>query len=143
MALASFFRMLVDAAGACTFGGQVGADIPLIQWLNAATGWKFSDQDYLVIGERIEQLRHAFNVREGLNPSRDFRLHPRISGHPPLDRGPAKGVSLDLEAMAEAFYKAMGWDLFSGLPDPERLKRLQLDEVVATLHPELSPRSGA
>ena len=143
MAVGSFFRMLVDASGACTFGTQVGADIPLIQWLNAATGWNLSDQDYLVIGERIEQLRHAFNVREGLNPSRDFRLHPRISGHPPLDKGPAKGVSLDLEGMAEAFYKAMGWDLSTGLPDPERLERLKLDEVVAALHPNRSPRSGA
>jgi aldehyde:ferredoxin oxidoreductase len=81
-------------------------------------------------------------VREGLNPSRDFRLHPRISGHPPLDKGPAKGVSLDLEAMAQAFYKAMGWDLSTGLPDPERLERLKLDEVVAALHPDRSLRSG-
>jgi aldehyde:ferredoxin oxidoreductase len=142
MALGSFFRMLVDAAGACTFGSQVGADIPLIQWLNAATGWNFSDQDYLVIGERIEQLRHAFNIREGLNPSHDFRLHPRISGHPPLDKGPAKGISLDVEAIAQAFYKAMGWDLSTGLPDLERLERLKLDEVVAALHPDRSPRSG-
>lgn len=143
MAVGSFFRMLVDASGACTFGTQVGAEIPLIQWLNAATGWNFSDQDYLVIGERIEQLRHAFNVREGLNPSHDFRLHPRISGHPPLDKGPAKGVSLDLDGMVEAFYKAMGWDLSTGLPDLERLERLNLNEVIAALHPDRSLRSGA
>ena len=135
MAVASCFRMWVDATGACTFGGQVGAEIPLIEWLNGATGWNFSDHDYLVIGERIEPLRHAFNIREGLNPSRDFRLHPRISGHPPLQKGPAKVVSLDLEGM--------GWDPSTRLPDPERLQRLKLDEVVAALHPDRSPKSGA
>ncbi len=138
MAIGSFFRMLVDCAGCCTFGTQIGGDIPLIQWLNAATGWNLSDEDYLIVGERIEQLRHAFNIREGLNPCRDFRLHPRISGHPPLDKGPAKGVSLDVDAMAQAYYKAMGWDLLSGLPDPGRLERLGLHEVIEALHTDSS-----
>jgi aldehyde:ferredoxin oxidoreductase len=140
MAIGTFFRQVVDAIGACTFGTQVGADIPLIQWLNAATGWDLSAEDYLVIGERIEQLRHAFNIREGLNPYRNFRLHPRISGHPPLDKGPAKGVSLDLDGMAKAFYEAMGWDLSTGLPDPARLERLGLSEVNGALNPERSLR---
>jgi aldehyde:ferredoxin oxidoreductase len=143
MAIGSFFRMLVDSAGACTFGTQVGGDIPLIRWLNAATGWNLSDEDYLLIGERIEQLRHAYNVREGLNPSRDFRLHPRISGNPPLDKGPAKGVSLDLDAMAKAYYEAMGWDLSTGLPDPARLEGIGLHEVIAALHPDRTLRSGS
>ncbi len=140
MAIGSFFRQLVDAAGACTFGTQVGGEIPLIQWLNAATGWNLSAEDYLLIGERIEQLRHAFNIREGLNPCRDFRLHPRISGHPPLDKGPAKGVSLDLDGMAQAFYKAMGWDLSTGQPDPARLERLGLSEIIGALNPDGSLR---
>jgi len=141
MAIGTFFRQLVDAVGACTFGTQVGGVIPLIQWLNAATGWKLSAEDYLVIGERIEQLRHAFNVREGLNPRRDFRLHPRILGHPPFDKGPAKGVSLDLDGMAKAFYEAMGWDLSTGLPDPARLEHLGLSEVMGALNPDGSLRN--
>jgi aldehyde:ferredoxin oxidoreductase len=45
--------------------------------------------------------------------------------------------------MAEAFYKAMGWDLSTGLPAPERLERLNLNEVIAALHPDRSLRSGA
>ncbi len=94
------------------------------------------------MGERIQQLRHGFNVREGLNPCIDFRLHPRVSGHPPLDKGPAKGVSLDMDAMATAYYKAMGWELSSGLPDPDRLERLGLHEVIEALHWDRSLRSG-
>jgi aldehyde:ferredoxin oxidoreductase len=92
------------------------------------------------MGERIQQLRHAFNIREGFNPCIDFRLHPRVSGHPPLDKGPAKGVSLDVDAMARAYYDAMGWDLSSGLPDPARLERLGLHEVIEALHPDRSMR---
>lgn len=134
MTIGSFFRMLVDCAGGCVFGAQIGGDIPLIQWLNAATGWNLSDDEYLLIGERVEQLRHAFNLREGINPARDFRPHPRILGDPPFEKGPAKGVSLDADAMAGAFYEAMGWDLASGMPDRTRLQHLGLDEVIDALN---------
>ena len=133
MAIGSCFRMLVDCVGGCVFGTQIGGDIPLIPWLNAATGWAFTDEDCLDIGERVEQLRHAFNLREGLNPVRDFRPHPRISGHPPLDKGPARGISLQPHAMAQPFYAAMGWDLETGMPDPARLGRLDLADVAETL----------
>jgi len=133
MAVGSFFRMLVDCLGGCVFGTQIGGDIPLIPWLNAATGWDLTDEVCLDIGERVEQLRHAFNLREGLNPVRDFRPHPRISGHPPLAKGPAKGISLQSEAMARPFYDAMGWDLETGMPDPPRMERLGLADVMDTL----------
>ncbi len=136
MAAGCFFRMLVDCAGGCMFGTQVGGDMPLIEWLNAATGWDLTGEDYLAVGERVEQLRQAFNVREGINPARDFKPHPRVTGHPPFSKGPASGVSLDTDAMAKAFYGAMGWDLATGRPDRERLHRLGLADVAAALDPE-------
>ena len=134
MAMGAFFRMLLDSAGCCVFGTQVGGDIPLVEWLNSATGWDLSEEEYLAIGERVEQLRHAFNVREGINPVRDFRMHPRMCGDPPLAKGPAKRITLDQDAMARAYYEAMGWDISTGMPHRERLERLGLDEVIAGLY---------
>jgi aldehyde:ferredoxin oxidoreductase len=134
MATGSYFRMLVDCAGCCVFGTQVGGDIPLVEWLNAATGWGLSHEDYLAVGERVEQIRHAFNLREGINAARDFRLHPRMTGHPPLENGPAKGVTIDQDSIAGAFYEALGWDLETGLPDKGRLVSLGLGDVAAALH---------
>jgi aldehyde:ferredoxin oxidoreductase len=136
MAIGSFFRMLVDCVGGCVFGTQVGGDIPLVEWLAAATGWELSDEECLVIGERVEQLRHAFNIREGINPARHFKLHPRMLGDPPMDKGPAKGITLDAAAMAEAFYAAMGWNLATGKPKPSRLEKLGLNEIIPVLYPE-------
>ncbi len=133
MALGSFFRMLIDCAGGCVFGVQIGGDMPLLEWVNAATGWGFTEEDYLALGERVEQLRHAFNVREGLNPARDFRPHHRITGHPPLEKGPARGVSLSSHAMAQPFYDALGWDMETGMPDPGRMERLGLGDVMEAL----------
>ena len=91
-AVDSFYKMLVDGAGACLFGTQIGGDFPLCEWLNAATGWGNSPEEYLLIGERIEQLREAFNLREGLNPRKDFQTHPRLSGNPSASWGRPRGL---------------------------------------------------
>jgi len=136
IAINSFYKMLIDCAGACLFGTQVGGNIPLCEWMNAATGWDLSNDDYLVIGERIHQLRHAFNIREGINPIRDFRPHPRVYGDPPLPKGPARHITLDMDMLARSFYQAMHWDLETGKPDLEHLKELKLDEVVEAFYPQ-------
>ncbi len=129
LAVGSCFKMLVDCAGVCMFGTHIGAGMPLGEWINAATGMDLANDDYLVIGERVEQLRHGFNVRQGLNPIRDFKPHPRIYGDPPLDKGPAKGITLEVETMARDFYRVMGWDVETGRIDPRRLAGLGLEEI--------------
>lgn len=136
IAVGTFYKMLVDCAGICFFGTQVGGDIPICEWMNAATGWSVSNDEYLIIGERIEQLRHAFNVREGLNAAKDFRPHHRVCGDPPLASGPLKDVTMDLDALAESFYTAAKWDLETGRPYPEHLKSLDLTEVIEELYPD-------
>ena len=71
LAVDSLYKMLVDCTGACFFGTQVGAELPLCEWTNAATGWDLTPEEYLVAAERVHKLRHSFNVREGLNPIRE------------------------------------------------------------------------
>jgi len=132
----SCYKMLVDAVGMCLFGTQVGGNLPLCEWINAATGWNISNDDYLVIGERIEQLRHSFNVREGLNPIRDFKPHGRVYGETPLTKGPHKGITLDMNMLARSFYREMHWDVETGKPELGNLKKLGMNEVIKTFYPE-------
>ena len=136
LAVDAFYKMLIDGAGICLFGTQIGGNFPLTELLNAAAGWDRSADDYLVVGERIAQLRQAFNLREGLNPRKDFRLHPRIYGDPSLSKGPAKGITLDMEALTNGYYQALHWDPATGRPERERLKTLGLEEVISVLHGE-------
>ncbi|HMK66253.1 MAG TPA: aldehyde ferredoxin oxidoreductase family protein [Thermodesulfobacteriota bacterium] len=136
IAVDCFYKMLLDGAGGCLFGTQIGGNLPLCEWLNAVTGWELAPDDYLVIGERIEQLRQAFNVREGLNAKRDFQVHPRIYGDPPQAKGPAKGISLDMDQLGTSFYQAMHWDLESGIPNRDRLAALEMDDVLQTFYPQ-------
>ena len=90
-----------DSLGLCHFALQMG-DPPFLEWLNAATGWGFDEAEFLEVGRRIQALRHSFNRREGL-PDR-FPLPTRERGDPPQEAGPTAGITLDVEAMAEAYF---------------------------------------
>lgn len=136
LSIDSLYKMLVDCAGACFFGTQVGAELPLCEWMNAATGWNLGNDEYLVMGERVHLLRHAFNLREGLNPIRDFRPHPRLYGDPPMKKGPARNVTLHIDALAKSFCRAMHWDPETAKPDRNRLEELGLHDVSRALYPE-------
>jgi len=134
MALLSKYVQVANGCGLCIFGLQIGGNMPVFQWVNAATGWDLREEDFIDIGERIETLRHAFNLREGLRPLHDFRPTPRATGSPPLERGPTAGVTLDMDRFARDFYDEYGWDFDTGKPTKETLKRLGLAEVLKELY---------
>lgn len=109
---------------------SAGPRLPIFKWINAATGWNLSNNDFLVIGERIETLRQAFNAREGVGP---FQLSARLTGQPPLHAGPLKGVSLNMTELSRQFYSELGWDPETAVPRREALERLGLGEVADVL----------
>jgi aldehyde:ferredoxin oxidoreductase len=110
------FKAVVDGAGLCNFGVNAGVDrAAIFEYLNAATGWDKTPDEYMEIGRRVQHLRQAFNVREGLEPA-SVRIHPLVSGEIPAQSGPAKGISFDLYAMRREYWEAMGWDVQTGHP---------------------------
>lgn len=122
---------VVNCAGLCMFSLLMGRP-PVREWINAATGWGLSQKELLRIGHRVQVLRHAFNLREGIRPG-DLSLPPRVSGRPPLEEGPLKGVTLDVEAMARDYFRAMGWDEATGIPASQVLESLGLSGVAEDL----------
>jgi len=123
----SFYVQLVNSAGMCFFGA-ITSRLPLVEWLNAATGWDLSADEYLKTGERILNLRKAFNMREGLKPE-DHKLSDRALGKTPLTHGPLKGVTLDMDALMKEFFDTVGWDPATGGPTPEKMKQLGIDSL--------------
>lgn len=125
----SEFQQVYNGAGGCMFGMLIGVDrVPIFEWLNAATGWDYSPDDYMRIGRRIQTLRQAFNVREGISPM-DLKVNKRLYDFP-LPEGPNKGVTFDLEAMMHAYWQEIGWDRDSGAPTPQSLAELDLTDWV-------------
>jgi aldehyde:ferredoxin oxidoreductase len=123
----SYFTQVLNGAGLCTFGPMTGP-VPVVDYLNAATGWKLTPDEYLKIGERILDLRKAFTVREGIRP-KDTRLHHRGVGDPPHDKGPLKGVTLDMNQLEKGFFDIVGWDPKTGGPTKKKLKEMGIDKL--------------
>ncbi|NOZ57602.1 MAG: hypothetical protein GXO73_12535 [Calditrichaeota bacterium] len=79
------------------------------------------------VGERIFNLERMFNIREGFS-RKDDTLPKRLLEEPaPL--GPVKGQVVKLDQMLDEYYAFRGWDK-NGVPKPETLKRLGLEECL-------------
>ena len=134
-----FRSHFVNASGLCFMGAGFGSspdgDNRLAGMLNAVTGWDFSVQDMLNVGERLANLRQAFNLREGINPLKVY-VHPRVIGRPPQTEGPLKGVTADIEAQAYWNLGALDWDRVTTKPSKAKLVSLGLDDVARDLWPD-------
>lgn len=117
------YEKVFVSSGLCIFLLFVDT-FPLLECLNAVTGWDMSLDELLQCGERIQTVRQLFNLREGIEPSQTS-LPERLSQSP--STGPYKGVKVDFEAVRAAYYRAMGWDEKTGIPTAENLKKLGLD----------------
>jgi len=130
----SNFTQFYNSVGACYMGMLIGVDsVPIFEWANAATGWDLSPEEYLRIGQRIQTLRQMFNIREGIDPHNQ-KISQRLTGKPPLESGPNKGVEYDLEILMQAYWQQIGWNPDTGIPTRETLTALDLTDIIDTYH---------
>jgi len=130
--LQSNYMHVINCAGMCLFYPLMYQDLPLVEMINAVTGWNLTFDDALKIGNRIHTLRHCFNLREGLLP-KDFQLPPPAAGVPPLTAGSIKGITVDVNTLTKNFYLEKGWDPISGIPSEKALQELDLKELVGDM----------
>jgi len=134
----------MSAAGFCFQGGYSRIADPnryIVGFMSAVTGWDRSMDELLKAGERIANMRHAFNLREGINPL-NWEVHPRIIGNPPLEAGPHANVTVDIKAQVYWNLGALDWDRVTTKPSKKKLLELELDDVAKDLWPEAAPASG-
>jgi aldehyde:ferredoxin oxidoreductase len=139
-ALFSNAHQAMNGLGLCMFTMLTGS-LPWAELLDAATGWGLTELDLLACGERIQNLRAAFNRREGISPA-DFKPHPRMlgegDGH--LEAGPLKGVRVALPVLRDDYYAAMHWNPTTGHLAKARAVQLGMAELLegytdTTQHP--------
>jgi len=120
-----------DALGMCKFVARNGTGPgKLAHWLSLATGWDVSADELMAAGERLFNLKRAYNLRCGIR-GKDDRLPDRLEH---LDRktGGAAGSLPDMARLLPEYYALRGWDA-RGFPTAETLRRLGLDDIVADL----------
>ena len=98
-----------------------------VQFYNLILDKKVKMEDLMVIGERITNLRRAFNIKTGLTIKEDI-LPKRITSEP-LSDGGTKGNTVELEPMLKEYYELRGWDAKSGKPSKEKLISLGLKKI--------------
>jgi aldehyde:ferredoxin oxidoreductase len=69
-----------------------------------------------------------FNLRQGVDP-KSLRISRRLLGLPPLKEGANKGRTIALDGMIRDYYQAIGWDPETGIPLPETIRALGLQEI--------------
>jgi aldehyde:ferredoxin oxidoreductase len=130
-----FGWLIINAAGLCLhINTMVNGAQYATEFLAAVTGWQRPLKEILKCGERIEVMRHVFNLREGENPI-NRKVHGRIIGQPPQKEGPLAGVTADLDAQVYWNLGAMDWDRVTAKPSREKLMELGLDDVAQELWP--------
>jgi aldehyde:ferredoxin oxidoreductase len=115
---------VINALVMCIFANVPPSDTrKLIQF---ATGYEYSLDDLLLLGERSWNLKRMINHRlcpAGLDDTLPdcFRV--------PLAEGGAADYSPPFDEMLLAYYKDRGWDSDTGIPTANKLRGLSLDDM--------------
>ncbi|NIN53494.1 MAG: aldehyde ferredoxin oxidoreductase [Nitrososphaeria archaeon] len=97
------------------------------------TGWDFTVEELMKVGERGFNLSRVFNLREGATKD-DDTLPQRFTKSMPT--GASSGQTLppdDLKEMLEIYYGIRGWDVETGVPTETKLRELDLNFTLADL----------
>jgi aldehyde:ferredoxin oxidoreductase len=128
-----FAKLWFDTLGVCMFSVRGIKDSVhfTAQSLAQAVGWEdFSIQEALTVGERVTNLMRLVYGGRGFTKADEFDVSAKHLEAPPT--GPSKGLSIEpyLPAMVDEYYRQMGWNVETGLPTPDTLRRLDMDEFL-------------
>lgn len=141
----SFVR---DSLGVCLFAVQTTSAIGSsysARLLSACLGREISPEEIMQIGERIQLLLKAYNIREGWTKSADD--YPDRFFSDPLKKSASSGSVLSKEALhelLEAYYELRGGDGKTGVPKREKFAELGLDFAAKELFDQKrSPKASS
>jgi aldehyde:ferredoxin oxidoreductase len=119
-------RIICDSLIICTFSQpKIYSDELIVELVSALFGREWTWGEVEQVGERIQTMERLFNAREGLTRDND-QLPDRLTKEPKPD-GPSKGQVVPLEELKDDYYRAMGWEISTGLPGEQRLKELGIE----------------
>ena len=114
---------VVDSLGMCASMRFVLSPQAMLDLYRAVTGIALEETEALEIAERVNNLEHLFNVREGFTRKHDTLPQRLLKEAMPT--GPSKGNKVPLDQMLDEYYQLMGWDS-DGMPTADRMQELGL-----------------
>jgi len=107
------------------------------------TGIDLTPEELLAVGERVWNLKKAFNIREGWTRA-DDTLPPRVLNDP-IPAGPSKGsyvTAEELDMLIGDYYQARGWT-DEGLIPRSKLIELGLEDIADEIGVDTVPAGAA
>ncbi|MDA3780252.1 MAG: aldehyde ferredoxin oxidoreductase family protein [Bacteroidales bacterium] len=115
---------VIDSAGLCLFTSFALGAPDYKDMINADTGFNYTEEEIMKVGERIWNLERIFNLKAGLT-SVDDTLPNRLLKEP-VSSGPNKGKVHRLSELLPKYYSLRGWDK-DGVPSNDKLKDLEIN----------------
>jgi aldehyde:ferredoxin oxidoreductase len=104
------------------------------RWLEAVTGFSYTVPELVRVGERINNLTRAFNVREGKSRKDDY-LPPRFAENMLSGASAEQRITKeDLDKMLDEYYELRGWDKRTGIPTAAKLISLDLGYIAEDIN---------
>ncbi len=123
------FMAVYDTLGVCKFSRGMFLIEGFADILEAAIGKRMGEDELLTIGERINNLKHIFNIKCGWTKE-DSKLPPKI--RIPIPEGVSKGSFIsekEEKKMLQDYFEVRGWDK-KGIPKEKTLKKLEIEEFM-------------
>jgi aldehyde:ferredoxin oxidoreductase len=131
-ALAQNYMAVFNALGLCKFLFFARISHGMIcQWLKGLAGWELESRDLMEVGDRLYNLKRAYNVMLGISEKDDV-LPARIYGLLRPGKPVEEGKELFFQ-MRRDYYAQRGWS-DQGIPKKERLLALGLEEAAQRLY---------
>ena len=99
-------------------------DDQMLTILNAVTGWNATQDEVVTTAHRGMALTRLFNLREGFTRA-DDRLPVRFSEALPKHAGLTREQQ---DKIVSDYYVEYGWDPATGVPTPETIKKLEIEQ---------------
>lgn len=122
--------MATNLLGACLFA-SICLAVKASTWAalySAVTGRFLTLEALLKAAERTINMERIINTRFGFD-RKDDKLPRRLLEEPATD-GVGKGQVVNMDKALDSYYAAMGWDIATGIPKPEKLNELKLGWMV-------------
>lgn len=116
-----------DCLVQCWFAGLCDTETQT-EAVNAAMGWDMDVEELKKIGKRVVNMMRIYNLKCGLTPDKE-KPSPRYCSQPVDGPNKDKPIAPHWEKMMDQYYQLMGWDRKTGMPLPETLKELGIEDL--------------
>ena len=102
----------------------------VVALINHATGFQYTLEELMVVGERSWNLKRIINHSLGLSDENDRLPLPLLK---PLPDGGSQGYVPPFDEMLEEYYRVRSWDPRTGRPSEDLLHKLKLETFIPKL----------